>query len=263
MSKKYNKNIARIRESLGKVEEGDVEMISAVCDANLGITPEKKIEQPSVSSTPYGLQKAQYIYGRFLEHGPMTMNQLLEVSDLSRTMCYDATTLLKEMGMVTVGIFSEKPKQFIFDVDKTKEIPKGWPSKVDLAHMKAPVSDKPRNGTPKASQPLDEDKIRNNPLTKMLMKTNEHPIQTTGYEQFMKDTNKFYGIKELDEVIKVLHQVCKERINRYIECPICKGRIQKNITEVYCKKCKIRLDTGDFEKSLRMLESIAKAGVVN
>lgn len=228
---KYNERIQGIRDRLGKTDERIQ-------------TPEQegqKEEPVSDESNapkfgPVVTDHMQKFYGRLLiENKPTSSKDIAQNVGIPEGMVYDVTKALLQSNLVIAETLPKRGSPKVFSINTETPLPEGWPSADDL---KKSV---PLLNLPKDSFQDEADKIasaRDNPLTKMLLNEGKKVFDTKGYEEFINDTKKTYGIKELDDVIDILHKICKERIvNKRIECPICHGKMDREGSELRCKKC--------------------------
>lgn len=246
----YNERVSKAMKSVGKET-------SKAYMKNLEIGREKMLADLERIKTV----RTQYIYGRFLDRGSWTKKELKELTDASEHIIVDILRNLEDSQLIYSEIFDCQYRVKTYTICDDKHIPEGWPAKGELIMMKCPfhktVPKKKRTEQEKA-----ESKIINNPMTKMLRNLDEHVEDVSPYKQLLEDTKRFYGKEELDDLISAIHNICKIRIEQqYIACPLCKGRIQRNMSEAVCTKCGAKINGGTFEKSMEMLKVLAKAGV--
>ncbi len=207
------------------------------------------------------LLRLQYAYSRFLDKGTMTRKQFKSLSNYTENMSKDILIELERMGLIKSTILYLENGAKLYSIVDDKFIPQGWPAKGELLNMESPYRDyvyKPK------STPTEQDmtEASDNPLTKMLSNKDLHVDDTSSYEQLIKDTSRFYGVEELDTLIGAIHEICKRRVEqRYVECPLCRGRIQRNKARIHCTNCGLELNGGTFENSMRMAMLIGKSGV--
>ena len=245
----YNHRVAKARDTAGKDTEGISESVKEYIDKQ---TAERKAFKSA---------KIQYAYARFLEKNVMTRKEFMRISNYSDDATRAALTELTNMGLLSYTVIIQDCNTKLYSIVDPKHIPEGWPAKGELLNMESPYKNYryiPRQ-TITAS---DKQEASDNPLTRMLAGKNIHVEDASGYEQLIKDTSRFYGNEELDGLVAAIHEVCKNRIEqRYVECPLCKGRIQRTRSEIQCTNCGLKLDGGTFENSMKMAFIIAKNGV--
>ena len=209
------------------------------------------------------LERVQFAYGRFLEKKRFNYRTFMDETGFTEHIAKDVLDELIKLGLVRANIENSSTFAKQFEIISDKVIPDGWPAKGELMTMEITFKVVQQPTVRKVADKPDESRIINNPLTKALKNTEYHPMNgVDGYEQFMKDTAKFYNTPELDEIVKAVHELCKSRIEQqYIECPLCKGRIQRTASMARCTKCGVIQDGGTFEQSMKMLNIIAKSGV--
>ena len=250
---KYNEKVAKIRESNNKPV------------GPYGRDSKERWEyndQRNEEIKKMKLARLQFSYGKFLDKKVFTYRTFMSATGFSEHIAKDNLDALIDMGLIKSGIRQTSSFSKYFELATTK-IPEGWPSKEELVSMELTYrNDKPSK--PKEKVVLNEDqKASNNPLTRALKNKDYHPMNgIDSYEQFMKDTAKFYSAPELNEIVKAVHDLCRMRIEQqYIECPLCKGRIQRTNSLARCTKCGVVQDGGTFEQSMLMLRTLAKCGV--
>ena len=164
--------------------------------------------------------------------GPKTQRELEVATMVVSSQAWVVLKDLEEADAVSVD-YSGKAKVYSY-----KQTPEGW----DLNAV-----DEIKPGTTEVTV------ISDNPLTRMLEKKNPtvKMDRVSGYQNFINDTKKSYGIKELDDVITVLHKICQDRIlSATSDCPVCGRTLTRDGTAVICTKCRLNIDRGDSMKSL-------------
>ncbi len=137
-----------------------------------------------------------------------------------------------------------------------KPVPKDWGTLEDIRATPRPVSEPVvRTAVSGAKKGKDPSK---NALTKMLEKDISIPQDTEeSYRRFLMDLQMLhYGVGEIDGLLNEIVKVIYRRLdNITYECPLCKGKIQRNITEARCTnpRCGIKIDAGDFNKSMKVM----------
>lgn len=244
---KYNDLIQGIRDRLGKTEES----------TQTEVTHTEPVNEESNNCTPTIIGYMQKFYGRLLiENSPALSKDIADNVGIPHGSVRRTVNALIKANLVLVETIPKRGSPQVFTINPATPLPEGWPSAEELKRSL------PLINIPKGVMQSEQDRqvsARDNPLTRMLLNEGKSPFDTTGYEEFIQDTKKTYGIKELDDVVDVLHKICMERIaNKRIDCPICHGKIERNVDELYCKKCKLRLNGGSFERSLEMFRRLAE-----
>ena len=211
------------------------------------------------------LATLQYAYGIFLDKGTISNQDFIKISNYPAKSSVQILRKLEEMGLIKSYYVYVSIRKMVWAIVDDKVIPEGWPPKGVLLTMENPYKDYvPQH---KEKEPVNEADLvdaANNPLTRMILNKNEHVENVEPYKQLMEDTKKFYGKEEIDSLIKVIHEICKRRIEQQsIECPLCRGRLVRDKNTVRClnPKCGVELNGGTFENSMRMLYTLAKNGV--
>ena len=207
-------------------------------------------------------KRKQYTYAAFIERGPMTFKEFEKVSNYPEWVAKDTIIELEKMGLLTSTILLDRKNAKQFRAADDRHIPEGWPPRGELLTMESPYRDYVHN--PKERVLTGEEAVaaEDNALTRALKNPDYHLEDVSSYEQFLKDTSKFYGLEELDDIITDLHALCKRRIEqKYVPCPLCKGRIQRDGSKATCVACGAEINAGSFEQSMKALSILAKAGV--
>ena len=257
VSKKYNDKVQGIRDRLGKTDELES---APVQQQQL---PEQKISEAKArrdarAKTPLMNSYMQKFYGRLLiEDKPMTGKDLSNKTGISESLVYDITQAMLNLNLVKAEVLSMRGHPKAYTINTETPLPEGWPTADELKY------NVPLINLPKDIKISEEDKLesaKDNPLTKMLMNEGKTVFDTSGYEQFIEDTKTHKYPPELEAVVEMLHKICQERImNKRIDCPICKEKMERNASELYCKKCNKRIDGGSLEMSLELFRIIAKS----
>ena len=251
----YNKAVKKAMTSIGKQETAKQD---AQQPAGGSIQAPKDDETVSVKT-----KQKQKVYGYLSQNPRRIIQQISEETGITVNMLSEILPRMVKEGLLVSEILPKRGQPKCYSINVLNPIPEGWPTIQEMQALPRmePLYPSTQPGKPKVFTD-DMAKARDNPLTKMLMKEDTHVFDVSGYQQFIEDTKKFYGIKELDDVIKVLHKVCQKRIDdQFVECPICKGRVERKVSEARCKKCGTKIDAGSFERSLEMFRILAKNGV--
>ena len=248
----YNKAVSDARKAVGKETSNPM--------------PEplrQYKDQVQVVKEERDTKRLQYAYSRFFEEPKMVTKEFMRTSNYPEKATHSALNQLEKMGLIRSSIMLNSNHGKVWEIVDERNIPEGWPPKGILLTMESPYRDyvppvRKKNHVPQ----VDIEHACNNPLTKMILDKDLHVEDVSSYEQLMKDTSRFYGLGEIDDLVKAIHEICKQRIEqRFIECPLCKGRIQKVGDEAHCTKCGAHIGGGTFENSMRMLRVLAKNGV--
>lgn len=246
---KYNDKVSKAMESVGR----DVNQARR---DNL----KKYKEKMNAELERVKLSRVQYVYARFLEKESWTKKELMDKTGASEHLMSDILKELDERGLINSTIIDTRYRMYTYTIINDRYIPLGWPPKDELIKMKLPfLKSEPKK---KTLEEKEESKIVNNPLTKMLRNRDLHVEDVEAYKLLMEDTKRYYGKKEIDDLIDAIHEICRIRIEQqWIPCPLCKGRIQRNVSEAICTKCGAKVNGGTFEKSMEMLTVLGKAGI--
>ena len=247
----YNGRVEKARDSIGKkVPDGTPDAVK------------EYLRRGEAANRARKLAKLQYAYSRFLEKNTMTRKEFVRISNYSDDATRATLTELEDMGLLTSAVLLYECNTKLYSIVDPKYIPEGWPPRGELLNMVSPYKGYRYIPRGPKQDGADKEEAADNPLTRMRSNRNLHVEDTSGYENLMKDTSKFYGNEELDSLIASVHEMCRTRIEqRYVECPLCKGRLQRENTGIYCVNCRLRVDGGTFENSLRMATVIAKNGI--
>ena len=209
------------------------------------------------------VERMQYLYGKFLEVKTMNVKECMEITNYSEHIAKENLRMLTELGLIRSHLERSSGMALTYTIINEWNIPSGWPAKGVLMNMDPPfMGDREKHKTDGKPKKTSKNDASDNPLTKMLMTKDLHVADVSSYEQLMKDTSKMYGLDEIDDLVKAIHDICKVRIEqKYIECPLCKGRIQRLSSTAHCTKCGVEINGGTFENSVKMLNAIAKTGV--
>ena len=252
----YNKAVQKARDKIGK--EDPVIVVPDVDAPNEAIQGTRSEE-----ITPLRVLQMQTVYGCLSRTPRRLISQISDETGVTANTLGDLLPKMVKEGILVSEILPKRGQPKCYSINVLNPIPEGWPTLEEMKNLPKlePTYPPTQPGKPKIYTG-DIEKARDNPLTKMLLKDDTHAFDVSGYQQFIEDTKKFYGIKELDDVIKVLHKLCQKRIDdQFVECPICKGRIERHVSEARCKKCGTKIDAGTFEKSMEMFSILAKNGV--
>lgn len=208
------------------------------------------------------LQRLQAAYGVFLKRNRMNRKDFLAETGLSQHVGTDVLNELTMMGLLDCDIACLEGMTMQWALKSGASLPEGWPSKEMLITMECPKATK-RGAKHNVSKTAEkkEDPSADNPLTRMLRKE-VHPTEVKGYELMLKAMSQDFLNKELNDLADAVASLCLKRIEQqHIDCPLCKGRLQRNMFELHCTQCGVTVDGGTFEKSMEILKVLAKAGV--
>lgn len=210
-------------------------------------------------------RRLQFAYGRFLENPVWTKKRFMKETKISEHVTDDIFKSLENMGLIGFRISDSSTYSKEYYLISDKNIPEGWPAKGELIMMENSYTMDRKNVVVKkpTTDEKTENEIVNNPLTMMLRNPDYHAMNgVDGYVKLMKDTAKSYGNEEIDRLVEAIHKVCILRIEQqYVECPICRGRIQRNRNQARCTGCGIMLEAETFAQTMDCLKILAKKGV--
>lgn len=223
------------------------------------LTPAPKEDQTETKDAKmfglYSENTAKVILKYIIQHPKATNREIQELLNLSNPCVNTVTKAFSDNGIVSVSS-SGRAKTFTF-----AKLPNTW-DKEDVLASK--LDRKKREGTPtKAVE--KEIKVDNAPkfqLASNILESNKIvPFDSVeAYQKLMKDTTKYYGVKELDDLVGELHKFLKARVSSAVlRCLVCNTVISTDKSAVFCSSCQIRLDLGTSEKSVKALLKYGKA----
>ena len=246
----YGDSIKELRQNMGKdTEDPVVELLSK---NEMSQIPVNNIDaQLVVKDNTDQIDRLRYIYGYIRKNGPISTQDIIA-----------GTKFTPLVDLVNDGLVSYEemklrgnPKSYSVT---DKPFPAEWGTIDAIMSMDAPVIVPVKKTSTKSIGTRTVKDPSKNALTRMMEKDITIPQDTEdSYRKFLMDMQMLhYGVQELDDLIKDILRVVDRRLdNIAYECPLCKGKLQRNISEARCTnpRCGIKIDAGDFQKSLKVI----------
>lgn len=193
--------------------------------------PTKMEEKKSVKNTSQ--KKMMQILKILKTQGDKSNRELMELMGTSTSTIFYGAEGLRTLGAID---FIEDGKVRLY---RFKSVPEGW----NLSEVEEPNP---------FVKPKEEKDYSDNPLTALLSKKPTVLLEKIGgYQRFLDLTKDVKFIKEIDEVVTVLRDVCQQRIlSATVECPLCHNKLGRDGSGVYCIKDRIKIDLGDSVASI-------------
>lgn len=195
----------------------------------------------------YSENTAKSVMRKIRSHPGITGYTIAEDSQITPTTVNGILKCLYEMGClsrVRVG------KAFAYTFVK---LPTFWTEEdVDNAVF-MPSTRSTSKQKPLVENPTD------NAFSELLSRTKVISYENIGpYEQLIKDLSKFYGVKEIDDLVKQIVDACIMRINSATaRCVICDKKLVREGSGVFCPNCQISLNLGSAAASLKAYMELA------
>lgn len=223
------------------------------------LTPAPKEDQTETKDAKmfglYSENTAKVILKYIIQHPKATNREIQEMLNLSNPCVTTVTKAFSDNGIVSVSP-SGRAKAFTF-----VKLPNTWDKEDVLA---SEFDRKKREGKPikAVKKEIKVDDAPKFQLATIILESNKIvPYESVeAYQKLMKDTTKYYGVKELDDLVGELHKFLKARVSSAVlRCPVCNTVINTDKSRVFCSSCQISIDLGTSEKSVKALLKYGKA----
>lgn len=223
------------------------------------LTPESNQDQPKTTDAKmfglYSENTAKVILKYIIQHPKATNREIQEMLNLSNPCVTTVTKKFCEIGCCS-ATKDGRGKAFAF-----VKLPNTWEKEDVLA---ATIDRKKREGKPRKVIEKDSktDGTPKYQLATIILESDKIvPFESVdAYQRLMKDTTKYYGVKELDELVGELHKFLQARVSSAVlRCPVCNTVISTDKSAVFCSSCQMSIDLGTSEKSVKALLKYGKA----
>lgn len=203
----------------------------------------------------YSENTAKVILKYIIQHPKATNREIQELLNLSNPCVTTVTKAFSDNGIVSVSS-SGRAKAFTF-----VKLPNTWEKEDVLAST---IDRKKREGKPRKviERESKTDGTPKYQLATIILESNKIvPFESVdAYQRLMKDTTKYYGVKELDDLVGELHKFLQARVSSAVlRCPVCNTVISTDKSAVFCSSCQMSIDLGTSEKSVKALLKYGKA----
>lgn len=230
--------------------------------------PNQKVQamKDRLTPIPQPPQKKRKIFGLYSENtakcilkyiiqNPGTSNRVIQdFLGLSNPCVTTITKALAEIGCLKVSV-NGRAKSFVF-----VKLPDGW----QMEDVKSAVFEKNKKEAKPVSDTKEEKPLISVPkylkATSILESTKTIPYDSVAsYQQLLKDTTKYYGVAELDDLVGEIHRFLKARIeSTVLRCPVCNSIIKTEKSTVFCPTCQMSISMGTADKSVKALLKYGK-----
>lgn len=195
----------------------------------------------------YSENTAKVILRKIRDYPGITSQKIAEDNQITPTTVNGIVKYLFEMGCVAR---SNVGKAFAYTFIK---IPSLWTEEDVENAVFTPTNHSVSKKKPLVENPSD------NAFSELLSRTKVISYDNIGpYEQLIKDLSKFYGVKEIDDLVKQIVDACIMRINSATaRCVICDKKLVREGSGVFCPNCQISLNLGSASASLKAYMELA------
>ena len=202
----------------------------------------------------YSEKTAKVILKYVIQHPDSSNMEIAEMLNISYPCVATVTGAFADVGCLQEHKIGRR-KTFKF-----VKLPNTW----DKEDVLAATIDKKREGKPKkvAEKESKSDGTPKYQLATNILESDKIvPFESVeSYQRLLKDTTKYYGVKELDDLVGELHRFLQARVSSAVlRCPVCNTVISTDKSAVFCSSCQMSIDLGTSEKSVKALLKYGKA----